>query len=151
MKNALKNTYEPRHIFRKLSELKPFFYPEPVKAVAEVGQKTIMADPDIPFLTKDELLSLWNEAGDVLHRTPMARVYSAKRTNFDQGRLSDINVKLAGLLANHWITLVENQKGIHVMLSSEDGMPQAHVLDFGVASERAKVAVASFQFLQPSI
>ena len=90
---------------------------------------------DTDHLKKDELPVLWGRAGDVLHRSPMVKMFKQmKSSGADYADIFEWSAKITGLLNCHWMTLVENKKGMLVSLSAEDtNEPAATVYDFSVA------------------
>ncbi len=138
---AMISSYEPRKIFKELSDLKPNFYPQPMELVDANGAKVLQGLPDKEHLKKDELLKLWGISGNFLHRTPMAKLYSKQPKKPDD--FSDIfcwSRKLTGLLNSHWITTKENRQGLYVTLRSTDSeTAKASILDFDVNSGEVSV------------
>jgi len=131
---AIRDTYEPGRIIQKLEWLNPYFYPQPIEIKKSEADKTfqLIARPDQNHLGKQELRTLWGRAGDALHRSPMVKMINGPQ--FDPEDFSDIldwSAKLTGLLNCHWITLVENKRGMYVSLAAaETREPAATILDF---------------------
>lgn len=120
---ALKDTYEPGKIIKRLEQVKPFFYPQPMDMVKneELKQTILKGSCDRPHLTQQELPVLWGRAGDVLHRSPMVKVLSKKKkVPGDFADIFDWSSKIVGLVSTHWITLEENKKGIFVTLKAQE-------------------------------
>jgi hypothetical protein len=67
--HALRGTYEPGKIIKKMERLNRDFYPEPVEATSS----GIFGRSNLPHLTKQELPKLCAKSGDILHRTPMVK------------------------------------------------------------------------------
>lgn len=110
---ALKDTYEPGKIIKRLEALKPFFYPQPMELIRdEEAKKAILhGRPELNHLSRKELPILWGMAGGVLHRTPMVKMIALKKADPDSfADIFDWSAKLTGLLNTHWITLEENRK-----------------------------------------
>ena len=129
---AMKKIYEPGKILKLLEELNPHFYPQPIEiAKASDGSKQIRR-LDANHLTKEELPILWGRTGDVLHRSPMVKMLKQmKPSDADFADIFEWSAKLTGLLNCHWITLLENKKGMVVSLSEEDtNGAAATVFDF---------------------
>jgi hypothetical protein len=129
---VLQKEYNPTKIMKHLERLNPHFYPQPIKHTFENGMHKLSAIPNIPHLSKEGLVELWNKSGDILHRAPLNKLGKPPKT--DIHKFSDIfewSGKLTGLLNSHWITLVENQKGMVVSLTSiETSKASASVFDF---------------------
>ena len=132
---AIGDTYEPGKIIKRLEQLNPHFYPQPVEPVRTSGGLEIAGRPDTDHLKKDELPALWGRTGDVLHRSPMVKMFKQMKSSVaDHADIFEWSAKITGLLNCHWMTLVENKKGMLVSLSAEDTKrPAATVYDFSVA------------------
>ena len=118
---ALQKAYNPSKIMKHLEKLNPHFYPQPIKHTMKDNKHELAAIPDIPHLSKRDLMKLWNKSGDLLHRAPLTKLSKPPPT--DIKKFSDIfewSGKLTGLLNSHWITLIENQRGMVVSLMSEE-------------------------------
>lgn len=141
---ALKGTYEPGKIIKRLEQIKHYFYPQPMQLVKDEEKKeTILQGlPDKNHLTQQELPKLWGIAGDVLHRSPMVKMLS--QPNHTPDDFSDIYEwigKLVGLFDTHWITLEENKSGLFVTLKTkETGRVAISIYDFGATSGEASVS-----------
>lgn len=141
---ALKDTYEPGKIIKRLDRIKPFFYPQPMELERNESNKTVIfaGRPDSFHLTQTELPILWGKAGDTLHRSPMVKVLSKKRNTLDD--FSDVfewSAKLTGLLNTHWITLKENKTGMFVSLQAkETNRVAVSILDFESKHGEVKIS-----------
>jgi hypothetical protein len=136
---ALKDTYEPGKIIKRLEQLKPFFYPQPMDLVRdeELKRAIFQGRPEINHLSQQELPTLWGRSGDILHRAPMVKVLSQQnQTPDDFTDIFDWSAKLTGLLNTHWITLKENRKGMFVTLKTKETNKVAvTICDFHKAGE----------------
>lgn len=129
-----KSAYEPYKIMHRLEKLNPHFYPQPVERRREKGSKNIIIEPKLgDHLTKSELKALWNKAGGVLHRGSMRALrLGRKPIPEDYSDIFKWSEKITGLLNSHWISVVENKRGMLVSLvSKETKMPAASIFDFG--------------------
>ena len=129
---ALQKAYNPTKIMKHLEKLNPHFYPQPIKHTLKDNKHELAATPNIPHLSKSDLIKLWNKSGDLLHRAPLTKLGKPPRT--DVQKFSDIfewSGKLTGLLNSHWITLTENQRGMVVsLMSKETNKASASVFNF---------------------
>lgn len=120
---TLKGTYEPGKIIKRLEKLNPHFYPQPIERArnTDLQRTTLTIRPDIKHLSRKELPVLWGRAGDILHRGSMTKVLeSEKSADNNHSDIFDWSEKITGLLNSHWITLVENKKGMLVTLVTEE-------------------------------
>ena len=131
---AVKHDYQPHKIIKRLQALNPHFYPQPAERRRIADSKcTILASrSDIKYLSKKELLYLWGKAGNILHRGSMVKVLKAEQPGSDNyADIVDWTEKITGLLNSHWITVVENKKGLLVTLvSTETNKASATLLEF---------------------
>jgi len=83
-------------------------------------------------LSKKELRDLWNKAGAILHRGSMLRLRKGRNSSCeDYSDIFDWSRKITGLLNSHWISVLQNKKGILVSLVSEETKrAAATVFDF---------------------
>ena len=141
---ALKDTYEPGKIIKRLEQLNPFFYPQPMELIKDEESKraVLKGRPDVNHLSQQELPTLWGRAGDVLHRSPMVKVLSQQNSTSDD--FTDIfnwGAKLTGLLNTHWITLEENKKGMFVTLKTKETNKAAVTIwDFDNANREVRLS-----------
>ena len=145
---ALRGTYEPGKIIKELGKLNPHFYPQPMEHRLDNNQHHLTGIPNTPHLSKIELPKLWGKAGDVIHRSPMVKVLSTP--TFPTTDFTDVfewSQELTGLLNSHWITLIENNRGILVNLQIADTqLPAATVFTFSPAA--GQVSVEAFNLVK---
>lgn len=138
---TLQKAYNPTKIMKHLEKLNPHFYPQPIKHTFENKKHELSAIPNTPYLSKEDLVKLWNKSGDLLHRAPLTKLGKPPKTDIQ--KFSDIfewSGKLTGLLNSHWITLVENQRGMVVsLLSNETNKASASVFDFSTPEKPVQV------------
>ncbi len=72
VRSKLQSTYNADQIMKQLTRIHSRFYPVPSKqTVDQVTQRPIQVTPiTAGFLTKDELLTLYGQCGNYLHRGP---------------------------------------------------------------------------------
>jgi hypothetical protein len=105
--HALRGTYEPGKIIKKMERLNPDFYPEPVEATSS----GIFGRSNLPHLTKQELPKLWAKSGDILHRTPMVKfLETTKPGPVDFSDIMEWSDKIRTLLNSHLITLSHEKR-----------------------------------------
>lgn len=116
----LPKLYEPGKIFRRVSELHPDFYPVPC-----VPQRTAdgwhLAEYEKPFLRREQLETLWNDCGAILHRGSLKKLVSS--TTPFQNNFRDVNEwgqKILNLLSVHRILHREGSSGLIVFMQVDD-------------------------------
>jgi len=154
----LQATYKAGSIISAMEAQKPHFYPVPIEIKREGGRLDFRAKPDRPHLTKKDVGKLWSHAGNVVHRgsftklgKPEDMVRSLKPIQSTRNKFPDIfewREKITGLLNCHWITLVENKRGLQVDLLTETGRSKGTILDFDISDSLSPGAldVEWFQF-----
>ena len=129
---SLQKVYNPSKIMKHLEKLNPHFYPQPIKHTLTDNIHNFVAKTDDPHLSKNDLITLWNKSGNILHRAPLTKL--SKPPSTDLLNFSDIfewSGKLTGLLNSHWITLTENRRGMVVsLMSKETNKAAASVFNF---------------------
>ena len=142
---TLQKAYNPTKIMKHLEKLNPHYYPQPIKHTLKDKMHKFSAIPDTPHLSKEDLVVLWNKSGDLLHRAPLTKLSKPPKT--DIHKFSDIfewSGKLTGLLNSHWITLVENRRGMVVsLMSKETNKASASIFDFNTPEKIVQVQTYS--------
>jgi hypothetical protein len=133
----IKNAYQADKIIKALNRLKPAFYPQPMDAKFEAGGWHLIGKPEFNHLTKDDLIKLWREAGEMLHRGRFSEVVAQmKPFTLDSSyfvKATEWMEKIVSLLTQHWITLEENKKGMLVNIKPpQPDRVLITVLDFSV-------------------
>jgi len=120
---VLLNAWSPKDILRELERLHPQFYPVPYDINSFDGERT---PAEITFvrsgyLTKAELLKLWNECGGILHRGVLKTIEEPYKPDFSKIRAWDH--KILRLLKSHHLQLADPiyYFGI-IMQHPDDGM-----------------------------
>jgi hypothetical protein len=129
-----------------LEKLNPHFYPQPVERGrnADLSCTTITARQDIKHLKKDELLTLWGRAGDILHRSPMVKYLAPdKLKNDDYSDIFDWSQKITGLLNSHLISLADKKRALWVTLITEE-TPKAAATIFDFKKGDGRVGLRTF-------
>ena len=110
----------------RLETLNPHFYPQPVERMREKGSKNITIMPKLgEHLTKRELKELWNKAGGILHKGSMRTLLKSRNSTQGDADIFNWSEKITALLNSHWISVVENKRGMLVSLvAKETKMPR---------------------------
>jgi hypothetical protein len=119
----LQKTYNADQIMKKLSCIHPQFYPVPgEQRVDLVTQKPIEVMPiTSEFLTKEELLKLYGECGDYLHRGSIKQLLKKWEPTLDFKKIALWNSKIVALLNHHQIQTNQPELQIWVLMQAEDG------------------------------
>ena len=124
-RNLLKNWDIPR-VMRSLEELKPNFFPVPIKMTFANGSMNVEPS-NAPALTKDELFDLYDLAGSKLHRgsakSLMAEIDTQKIIVVDE--IVVWAKKIIDLLEQHRIASTDGRRNWIVALNhvESNGMP----------------------------
>ena len=112
-------TYEPSKILRMVRNIHPTYWPVPVSEhLDSEGVLESITPIDSEFLTSGELIKLWNECGDVLHRGS-AISYSLPGER-DMLKPAKWQRKIVGLLNRHFIALADGRSGMYVMMKTKE-------------------------------
>jgi hypothetical protein len=123
----MKSAYSADWIFRALEKLHPDFYPQPGFDLKHPDEALEWAPTADPYMTKPELLKLYNDSGEVLHRGTIKKFESkAAYPELDFEKLKDCLYKLGVLLRSHRIKLLGSKQEFWVtMFAPETGKVQA--------------------------
>ena len=124
----LTKAYQADAILNALEKLHPDFYPRPTKQVIGADGKVKKVEP-IPsgFLTKPELLALYRECGDLLHRGTLRTI--KPRTAGDFTKIMEISTKIITLLNHHQIAFSDRNYELFVlMMGKDDGRVHAALM-----------------------
>jgi hypothetical protein len=80
------------------------------------------------FLTKDELLKLYGECGNFLHRGSIRQLLSKWEPTLDFQRINNWVGKIVALLNHHQIQTSQPDKQLWVLMHGEDGKVHWHVM-----------------------
>ncbi len=117
-KKLLQKTYNADLIIKQLSLLHPRFYPIPSKQTLDlVTQQPIEVTPlTSGFLTKEELLILYGECGNYLHRGSIRQLLSNWEPTVDFKKIADWIGKIIVLLNHHQIQTNQPDKQLWVLM-----------------------------------
>ena len=102
-KKDLLKTYKADWIIKSLGEIHGKFFPRPVNAVRLPSGRDDIQDVKSGFLTRDELVTLFNRtSGNELHRGCASDIMT-KNLNTDIARLRKLADKVSVLVAHHVI------------------------------------------------
>ena len=119
----LEKTYSADQIMKQLTQIHPQFYPVPSKqTVDQVTHKPIEVTPIATgFLTKDELLTLYGECGNYLHRGTIRQLLGKWEPTPDFRKITQWGSKLVALLSHHQIQTSQPDLQIWFLMHAEDG------------------------------
>src|SRR5205823_6364351 len=81
-----------------------------------------------PYLTKADLLRLYGECGNVLHRGNLKNFIRENMGNLDLSPIREWIAKIATLLNHHQIQLADKNKQMWVVMKSkDDGRTYTHI------------------------
>jgi len=121
-KADLQKAYAPGQIIAALEETHDDFYPVPMKPQKTADGWHFAEYDGGPFLTKQEIASVWARCGDVLHRGSLKKLLKAKspvQHNFTD--LQEWGQKILNLLSNHRIVTVDRRLAFICLLQNGDG------------------------------
>jgi hypothetical protein len=111
--------FAPGVILSELERLHPEFYPVPGEQVrAKDGSLSVRSIKD-GFLTKNQLLLLWAESGNRLHRGSMKNVERPFAVDFE--KIAGWDRRILRLLSHHQISLKDDRYQMWVLMQSEKG------------------------------
>lgn len=110
--------YAADHIIKSLEQLHSNFYPHPV--ICDFSTNSIHIERiKSGFLTKDDLLKLYYECGDYLHRGSISKIYNPSNPKQPPQieRVLEWGKKFSNLLSQHHIASFTNKKHLLCFLS----------------------------------
>jgi hypothetical protein len=118
----LQKTCNSDLIVRQLSKLHPQFYPVPTKQRLDpVTRRPVEVVPITSgFLTKNELLSLYGECGNYLHRGSIRQLLSKWEPTVDFNKIAEWIDKIVKLLNHHQIQTSDPDKQLWVLMHGKD-------------------------------
>ncbi len=119
----VQKTYNADQIIKQLSKLHPRFYPVPGKQRLDpISQRPVeVTDIDSDFLTKEDLLSLYGECGNYLHRGSIRQLLTQWEPTLNFERIANWLRKIVTLLNHHQIQTSQPDKQLWVLMQSKDG------------------------------
>jgi len=114
----MQKAYAPGEILTGLERLHPEFYPVPGQQIKSPDGKVIeVRAVNSGYLTKEDLLALWAECGNRLHRGAMKNVERAFVVDFE--RIRQWDRKILTLLSHHQIQLQDPKYQLWIMMQAE--------------------------------
>jgi hypothetical protein len=122
-------------IMKALEELNADFYPRGVR-FRKIETETHLDDYNVPQLSKDELIKLWEQSGSFLHRGSAKNLISEKDKilNVDLNTVIQHGQKILNLLEQHIISSADKKVHLLVALASEDANPKGNAMLWVAAS-----------------
>jgi hypothetical protein len=121
----LTKAYQADAILNALEKLHPDFYPTPGRQVR--GNVNAIVLITSGFMTKRELIALYHECGDLLHRGTLRGL--KERTPGDFAKIVNTANKIMILLNRHQIQLIDPDYQLWVVMESDqDGRVHAGVM-----------------------
>lgn len=127
--NNLQTEFNAEKILKRLTSLHPNFYPHPVRLIKN-GDSIHFERIEDGFLTKSELINLYTNCGDKLHRGRLKK-FKAHSDEMMQPDFSDIlkwGKKFVVLLEQHHIASLDNLSHFVCFLKNQDTNNKACVL-----------------------
>jgi hypothetical protein len=128
--SRLLNEYKADVILNALEKLHHEFYPIPFRQVPPPPGTDINAIEDINdnYLTKPDLLKLYYECGNHLHRGSTSRI--SPLTSFDFQRINGWHDKMLTLLKSHRIRLIDQDFELWCLLNHDNtGRAQVNLME----------------------
>jgi hypothetical protein len=109
---TFRKMWAPNEIFQKLNELHASFYPYPteVRPKEKHLELYLVGEKEADFLTKTELVDLWNTCGKVLHKGGVKKLLAPKspiQKNYPE--IAKWSAKIVKLLTIHTIARTSNR------------------------------------------
>jgi hypothetical protein len=102
----LTKSYKADFILNSLEKLHPDFYPKPNKQIIGAnGKVESVEDIKSGFMTKKDLISLYHECGEVLHRGTLKEAKARKAGDF--AKVDERQRKIVTLLNHHTVRLID--------------------------------------------
>jgi hypothetical protein len=114
--NLMKGAYADK-IIKRLAKLHPEFYPRPAIDTRTPSGGIHLVPITDPFLTKDDIIRLYHQCGDNLHRGSLKRILEPQTPVPAQyGDIIEWTNKVIKLLDKHYITLSDKWTTILCLL-----------------------------------
>lgn len=131
-KRKLIKEYNADRIMKQLQQLHSSFFPQPGRQVRNpVTDKVESIEKiDTGFLSKDDLLTLYGNCGDALHRGSLKRIlYSPPIEKLDFDGIRVWVKKIIELLNHHQIQLIDEAQMFWVVMNGEDGQVHGALME----------------------
>lgn len=115
----MQKAFAPGTILAELEKLHPEFYPVPGEQVRAADGSISLRAIKEGFLTKDDLVALWGECGNRLHRGSMKNISRPFVVDFN--RIAEWDRKVLRLLSHHQIRLKDDRYQLWVLMQSNPG------------------------------
>ncbi len=123
-RRRLLREYNADRIVRKLSKLHASFYPRPSRQVLDerTGRPISVEPIENDYLHKKDLLALYRESSDNLHRGSLKKLLQQETGSFNFDGISEWKARIVTLLNHHQIQLIDRDEMFWVLMESkEDG------------------------------
>ncbi len=116
----LSKAYNADEIIKQLEKLHSNFYPVPSRQIcnAQTGRPERVEPITQGYLKKEDLLRLYGECGDVLHRGNLRHILSGKEKEISFEKISAWTQKIMTLLNHHQIQLIREDEMFWVLMQS---------------------------------
>ena len=120
--NLLQKSYNADQIIKQLERLHPNFYPIPTKQVLDpmTGRPVSVVLVGSGFLTKDDLLGLYGECGNYLHRGSIRQLLTNWEHKLDFEGVKAWVEKIVTLLNHHQIEIRQPGQQLWVLMHGKD-------------------------------
>ncbi|HEY3636690.1 MAG TPA: hypothetical protein VGK90_00965 [Rhizomicrobium sp.] len=118
-KKSLLKEYKPGAIVSELEKLHTDFYPHPgEQRLNAAGVPIELNEIATGFLTKSDLVRLWNYCGNVLHRGSLKNLQLLLKQGGDFQEIQNWSQKIVTLLNHHQIAIADSTSQIWVQMSN---------------------------------
>lgn len=117
----IQKAYSADEIMKALTDLHPDFYPTPTNQVLDPATGQVVSTEIVPsgFLTKEDLLSLYGECGNYLHRGNIRQLLT-REPEVDFSKIAGWASKIIKFLNHHQIRLRQPDKQLWVLMHGKD-------------------------------
>jgi hypothetical protein len=118
----VQKTYNADQIIKQLTSLHPQFYPTPGhQQLDPISHRPTRVTPvESGFLTKQDLLELYGECGNYLHRGSIRQLLTQWEPKLNFQRIESWMSKIVTLLNHHQIQTSHSDKQLWVLMQSKD-------------------------------
>lgn len=118
--SRLQKEYAADKIMKRLSELHPRFYPQPIEIHGRTGGKVKITDSELEHMDKERLIGLYTRCGGHLHKGSLKSLTSKPNRvppDWEADMTREVQL-VANLLGNHAIVLFGDSGAIFCNLAS---------------------------------